>query len=156
MFFTFFLIHMSDIRIYVIGCVCLASQLAILRGKNLNIRHEPQTFDPNCFHSCSVYTHCWLLTFYTTFSDLDLGWGSQGQFRAKPFWLHFLKTLLNWSGWRNSSRTFWYYFWVRFSETREVTAILWTLSKLLVCWSLCWIGFAQGIFRRENSVYEIF
>ena len=30
------------------------------------------------------YKHQWLLPFYNSFSDLDLGWGWQGQHKAKP------------------------------------------------------------------------
>ena len=39
-----------------------------------------------------TYRHCWLLPFYTTFTDLDLALGSQGQHKAqsKMYWLHFL------------------------------------------------------------------
>ena len=46
-------------------------------------------------------------------------------------------TLFNWSGWNripcgsNSSWTFLYYFWMRFIETREITAGLLTVSKKL-------------------------
>ena len=36
------------------------------------------------------YRHHWFLLFCTTFSDLDLGWGSQSQGKKQTYWLHFL------------------------------------------------------------------
>ena len=63
---------------------------------------------------CHAHRHYWLLPFYTTFSDLALGWGSQGQCKAKPV-AHF------------SSWTSWYY-WVRFNE---VIVVLFAVSKNL-------------------------
>ena len=34
---------------------------------------------------CHAYMHHWPHPFYNTFSDLDLGWGSQSQWKAVPF-----------------------------------------------------------------------
>ena len=53
----------------------------VLHGKNFNITHKLLT---RLFHACHAYSHHWLLTFCTTFTDLDLGWLSQGQRKAKP------------------------------------------------------------------------
>ena len=44
------------------------------------------------FYVCLAYKHHWLLPFCITFSDLELGWGSQGQRKAKPFFLIFVYT----------------------------------------------------------------
>ena len=112
------------------------------------------TLHANCstklFHTWHVYRHYWLLPFNTTFTDLDLAWGSQDQCLAS-----FSCTLFIWSGWnlvccwRNSSGTSWYYFWVRFIETWKITAVLHTASKNLnVGMHLYvneWIWFKLGI-----------
>ena len=45
------------------------------------------------FHTCHVHRHHWLLLFCTTFNDLGLGWGSQGQRKAKPLGFIFSHTL---------------------------------------------------------------
>ena len=42
---------------------------------------------------CHAYRQHWLLPFYTTFTDIDLARGSQGQYKAKPIgftFSHFL------------------------------------------------------------------
>ena len=60
---------------------------AVLGGNNFNIGQYTQTFQPVCIHTCQTYTsyrHHWLLPFYTSFTDHDLAWGSQGQHKAKP------------------------------------------------------------------------
>ena len=43
-------------------------------------------------HTCHVYRHDWLLPFCTTFTDLDLAWGSQGQCKAKSIGFIFSHT----------------------------------------------------------------
>ena len=57
-------------------------QLAILHGENLtlDIKHKLST---KFFHNCFGYRNHWLWPFYTTFSDLDLGWGHKGQHKTK-------------------------------------------------------------------------
>ena len=57
-----------------------------------------QTFKPFFSHTCYAYRHHWPLLFYTTFSDLDLGLGSQGQHKGKP--VNFIFShIFNCSGW---------------------------------------------------------
>ena len=69
-----------------------------------------------------------ILPFYTSFTDPDLAWGSQGQHKAKPIGF-FSHTLLIWSGWNLmwwwsiSSWTSWDYFWVRFNSFSTFPAI---------------------------------
>ena len=41
------------------------------------------------FHTCLGYAHHWLLLFYAAFSDFDLGYGSQGWWKAKCDWFDF-------------------------------------------------------------------
>ena len=43
-------------------------------------------------HTCHVHRHYWLTAFYTTFTDLDLAWESQGQPKAKPIGFTFFHT----------------------------------------------------------------
>ena len=87
-----------------------------------------------CFQTCHTYWYHWLLPFHTTFTDLDLAWGSQGQCKAKPVGL-FSPALSNWSGWNlmwwwnNSSWTSWDYFLVRFIERRETSVVFLTASR---------------------------
>ena len=107
----------------------------ILHGKNVSVGHCTQTVWPTfSYLPCLYYRHYWLLPFCTTFSDLDRGWGSQGQRKAKPIGF-ILRNLFIWSGWKlmwclsNSSWTSWDYLWLRFIETRGITAVLLTVSK---------------------------
>ena len=82
-------------------------------------------------HTCHTYRHHWLLPFCTTFTDLDLDLGSQGQCKENLCFL----TLFSWSGWNlmwclsNSSWTSSHYFLVRFKESWEISAVLWTAFK---------------------------
>ena len=57
------------ISVNVIRYVPMADQLAILHGKNFNV--GPNAFVP----AMCICRPPLLLPFYTTFSDLDLGWG---------------------------------------------------------------------------------
>ena len=41
------------------------------------------TFQLMFFHTCHAYRHYWLLPLRIIFTDLDHGWGSQGQRKAK-------------------------------------------------------------------------
>ena len=70
---TFF-IHMCIIM-YLWNELCLASWLAVLHGENVG--HNVQTFWPDVFIP-AILIGTIDLHHYTTFSDLDLGWGSQG------------------------------------------------------------------------------
>ena len=67
------------------------SQPAILCDKNLDIGHCAQTFQP-VFDICHAYGHPFLLSFYTTVSDLDYGWRTQGRQKIKPLDFTFLHT----------------------------------------------------------------
>ena len=55
--------------------------------------------------------------------------------QSKTYGHHFLPNFFIWSGWNlmwwlcNVSLTSWDYFWVRFIETREITAVYQTASK---------------------------
>ena len=86
------------------------------------------------FSYLPCFKHHWLLSFYTTFTDLTLAGGHKVS--AKPYLLaSFSRTIFNWSGWNliwcwsNSSWTAWCYFWMRFSEKREITTVLPTASN---------------------------
>ena len=69
-----------------------ASQPSILCGKTFNVEHCTQTFQPYFFHICHAYGQHWLLSLYTTFTDLDLAWMLQGRCWAKPPGFIFLHT----------------------------------------------------------------
>ena len=82
---TMLFIHVSNIWIYVISCVCLSSQpneqpAGHLHGKNFVIGHCPQTFQPNYFIPAALMDTHWLLPFHTTFilthegGSGELGW----------------------------------------------------------------------------------
>ena len=64
--------------------------------------------------------------------------------QSKSFLASFSRTLFYWSGWNsircwsNLSWTSWYYFGVRFNETREVIAVLLAASKNLESWHAFW------------------
>ena len=47
-------------------------------------------FNQFFFHTGNMYRHFGLLQFYTTFTDLDLAWVSQSQWKSKTYRLHFL------------------------------------------------------------------
>ena len=72
-----------------------SSSWAVLHGKDFNVGHCMQTFQPNFFIP--------IMFIGTTFTDidLDLNWGSQGQLRMKvdmvlkQFKLSILKLLLS-------------------------------------------------------------
>ena len=46
------------------------------------------SFQP-VFHTCHAYRHHWVLQFYTTFGDLDFGWGHKISTKQNS-WLRFL------------------------------------------------------------------
>ena len=125
-----FIIHMNIIWVYV-NESCLSSQPACQPS------YMAKTWlHANCwtkfFHTCHAYSHHGLLPFFTTFTNFDRAWGSQGQLEAEPtVFSSFYQTLCIWSGWsliwwrRNLSWTT----WVRFIEAREIIAVLLTASK---------------------------
>ena len=61
----------------LILCVYLTSWPGILRGKDFNIGPCAQTCLPQFFTPAAHIGVSDFLEFYTTFSDNDLGWGSQ-------------------------------------------------------------------------------
>ena len=77
----------GHIWIYVISRV----RPSVFRGNifTLNIKRNFL----KSFYTCHAYRHHGLLQFYLTFSDLDLGWGLQGQHKAKPVDLIFSHTV---------------------------------------------------------------
>ena len=79
---------MSSMWIYVIRS-CLSDRPVFWRGKNFDVGHYTQTFK-YFFYTCHAYRHHLLLTFYTTFTDLDLGCGVTRSVQSKTSWIHFL------------------------------------------------------------------
>ena len=118
------------------SCVWLASCLnTFLCGKNFNIWHYAQTFQPNfsipamLIGTIDFYHFIWL-------ADLDLACGHK--VCAKQNLLVSLScTHFDCSGWnfiwcwRNSSWMSRYYLWVKFKKTREISAVLLIMSKKL-------------------------
>ena len=66
-----------------------------LGSKSWKAGHYLQTIKQK--HSLPAFRHHWPLSLYTTFFDLDLGWGSQKP-QSKTRFLHFLAHFGNWSG----------------------------------------------------------
>ena len=73
-----FFIHMSIIWIYAMSRVCLSSW-PVLGSKNLHIGHTCKFFLTKFVDTCHTYGHYWLLQCFTTFTDFNFAWGSQGQ-----------------------------------------------------------------------------
>ena len=72
----------------VLSVVCVAGCLTC---KNVNIAHYMQTFQPNfCIPAVLTGTIDFLSFVH---SDLDVGWGSQGQRKAKPVGFIFLRLI---------------------------------------------------------------
>ena len=95
-FFFFLMIHMSNIWIYVISYACMVGWLVLsvcLAWQKLKHWILLTKFSTNFFHTCNACMHFWLLPFYTTLSDLDLGWEQQGKHKAKPVCSIFLHTV---------------------------------------------------------------
>ena len=57
-----------------------------------NSWHCAQAFQWDSFISAIAVWHCWSLSLYTTFSECDLAWRWQGQWKAKPTGFLFLYT----------------------------------------------------------------
>ena len=106
----------------------------------------------NFFHTCHARRHHWLLPFYTTFTDSDLGWESKGQHKQNLL-ASFSCTLFNWSGWNficcwsNSSWTLWYYFWDLINKGNNCC--------LTGCFKILWPAFGLlGIDLVQSSHYD--
>ena len=128
-----YLNHMSNIG-YGISCICpyclvgqplsvhlLVHLSSVCHAKNFDVGHYEQTFQQNSLIIAVIrIRHHWILSFYTTFSDLDLRWSHK--VRAKQslpaIFSHTFSKWLVWYfvvWWSSSSWTCWYYksFWVR-------------------------------------------
>ena len=126
-----FLIHMSIVDLC--NKSCSAGRLA---WQKLN----RQTFQPIFFfffffyNTCHAYRHHGLLPLYTTFTDLDICWGSQGNCKAKPLSFNFshvfqlirvkFDIVLKLLKLNNMTLV-----WMRVNVEREIITVLWTASK---------------------------
>ena len=83
------LVDLHEYHMYLCNELCLAGRSASWPFICLAWqKHWCWTVHPNClikffltWHACRYH---WLLPFYTTFSALDLAWGSQDQLKTKP------------------------------------------------------------------------
>ena len=104
----FFFIHMNNMLIYVVSCVCPASCT-----KNFIIGHYLQTIQPIFFHACHACRHHWLLPFRQLSLTLTLPGGHKVSSDQNVL-ASFSGTLFSWSGWNltlcwsKSSWTSWY------------------------------------------------
>ena len=131
---------------YVRSLVCPGSQPAVyLAWQKIKYWTFHANFATKLFHTSHTSRHHCLLPFYTTFTDLDLGWVSQGQHNAKPLafiFLHFylIRVSLIWC-WSNSRWISWYHFWVKFNDIMEIT-------DALLCEKKSWkIGIHSDIYE---------
>ena len=69
--------------------VCLAGQLS-WRGKNCNVGHYKQIFQPNFFHTCHAYRQLLASTSLYHFSRLWSWRMVTRQTQSRTSWLHFL------------------------------------------------------------------
>ena len=119
------------------------------------------------YHFLSTYHACrphWRLPFCTTFSDLNLAWGYGHKVSSEQNLLaSFSRSLFYWSRsnwigpWINSSWTTW--LWVRFDETRKITAVLLTTSKKLQRWRAfgrLWIDLVYTWYDDRHSRTQYF
>ena len=116
--------------IWVTWVYVLIIRLAILSGRNFNIGHYTQTFQPNFFIPAMLigttdFYHIILLSV-----TLTLAWGCKVSTKQNLL-ASFSRTLCNWSGWNlvwcwssSSWKPWCYYFWLRFTETRERMVVL--------------------------------
>ena len=158
------LIHMSMIWINVMSCVGLASGWRpSCMARNLTLDITCKLFN-QFFHTCHAYKHHWLQPFYSPFTNLDIAWRSKDQCKENLM-ASFSRTLFNWSGWNfiwcwsKSSWTSWYYFWATFKGTREITAVLWTVSKTFQVGMLSdvyeWIWLQLGVMIDTVVLYML-
>ena len=87
--YTSYFIHMSITWIYVMSYLWPSVHLAWHKLLHWTLYANRWTI---FFHICCCYIHHWLLPFYTTFTDLELAWGSQGLRKARPVDFIFLHT----------------------------------------------------------------
>ena len=116
--------------------LCLSGQLArnLTAAKTLlDITYKFLNF---FFYTGYAYRHYWLLPCYTTLSDLDLDWGSQGQHKVKPVGFFFslfsrirIKIVCGFEA-IQSEHPDTIFQW-DFNETREITPVLLTASENL-------------------------
>ena len=128
---------MFIIHVFYIFLICLRNIIMDLCNQSCLLSCMARTLMSDIrwtikfFHTCHAYRHHWLLPFYTLFSDLDPGCGSQGQRKAKPLGFIFLHTI-----WLMKIRfemmlkqfklKSWFYIRMRVNETREMTAFFFT------------------------------
>ena len=74
------------------SCSAGTGHPSVLCGKNLNVGHYLQNVQPKFYIAAMLLGTIWLLPFCTTFTDLDIAWGSQGQHKAKPAGFIFSQT----------------------------------------------------------------
>ena len=104
---------------------CLARQ-------KLNFGHYMQNFQPVVLIPAMLIGTIDCCHFIPFSLALILPWGHKVSSKQNLL-ASFSHTLFNWSGlnfiwyWSNSRWTSWYYFWVKFIETREITAVLLTV-----------------------------
>ena len=130
---------------------CLAGWSDIMCGNNLNVGHVTQAFHPNIFSYFRMLVGTIDFYYFVPFSmTLALSGGHKVSTKQRISSIFsptfelikveldavlklFKKNILilqNWMlSWSYSSRTSWYYFWVRFNEKRETAAVLLTASE---------------------------
>ena len=89
LFFSIWVTHGSVLSIVFVRPAGQASSVA----KTLTLDTTRKHFTEILSYTPRLYKHYWLLPFYATFSNLDLGWGLQGQRKAKPVGFIFSHTL---------------------------------------------------------------
>ena len=129
-----FMMHVFWFFIHItIIWICMSRVWPLFCGKNFKVGHNTQTVQPIFFCTFHAYRHHWLLPFYTTFTDLELDLGAQGQHKAKPIGFIFSNTFLSdqdaiWCG--DKQFKLLRLLCKRFLETKEITAVLQTVEKL--------------------------
>ena len=151
--------------ICVISPVHPAGRLAVLRGKKtVNAGHYTQTVEPNFFIPAMLSSTIDLYHFLPLV--MTLTWPGGHKVSAKQNLLaSFSPALSIWSGWnvmwrwRNSGWTSWDCLWVRFIETREITAVLQTVSKNFNVGMLSdvfgWVWFKLGVMIDSIVLYTL-
>ena len=102
MAFTFHtVLHLSDTSCCVISCVHPviqplsippSIQVSCLCGKSFKVGHYKQTWQPSTLIPAMLMDTIDLYCFDSTFSDLDVDWGLQGQWKAKLVGFIFVHT----------------------------------------------------------------
>ena len=164
----FLKIHVSCLWIYVISHVGPSGPWP--SGEPLSIRlaghHEYLilcgNFCTKFFHFCHAYRHYWLLPLYTFFKWL---WPWQGFTRSaqnKTCWLLFYQALQlirmkSNVAISNSSWTFWYQFWLRLNEWKEITAaqIIAKNFKIGMDSNIQWIRFKLNLMIDSTELYTL-